>query len=72
MRVHTNDVGYMHCISTAHLCDVIKARALWKYNELVLTNRGAYISLNILLWNFFENLKSSWSFQKKFSKLEVF
>ena len=22
MRVHTNDVGYMHCISTVHLCDV--------------------------------------------------
>ena len=27
-----------------------KARALWKHNELVLTNHGARISLNIL-WN---------------------
>ena len=25
-----------------------KARALWKYNELVLINHGARISLNIL------------------------
>ena len=43
----TDDVGCVHYISCdvtrVHWCDVT-ARALWKYNELVLTNQGAHIS----------------------------
>ena len=38
----------------------LKARALWKYNELVLTNHGAHISLNI----FINSLKKSHFFEE--------
>ena len=38
-----------------------KARALWKYNELVLTNHGARISLNILTFNFLSEVVLVWT-----------
>ena len=46
-RARTDDVSCVHYISKVHSCDV--RRALWKYNELVLTDHGARISLNIFL-----------------------
>ena len=46
-RTRTDDVGRVHIYLDSALV-WRKARALWKYNELVLTNQGARISMNIL------------------------
>ena len=49
-RVFTS--GYVNMETILHFFNSAlvwrKARALWKYNELVLTSHGARISLNIL------------------------
>ena len=49
-RVFTS--GYVNMETILHFYNRAlvwrKARALWKYNKLVLTNHGARISLNIL------------------------
>ena len=68
MYVHTNDVGYMHCISTVHLCDVrnsfwpimVHAFLLTFYSEISLRTWRVLevFKKNVQNLKFFKNLSS--------------
>ena len=71
MRVHTNDVGYMHCISTVHLCDVRHMpygnimNLFWQImaHAFLLT---FYSEISLRTWRVLE------VFKKKFQNLKFF